>query len=102
MAQWTTGDTITAEKLNMASILVANVIEEYDSQFGDTISRLDKTWQEIYDAACCFIVFEDDDTKGIDRVRFLSSLNNNYSITTNQTGYNCSNPNDYPIETGGK
>lgn len=45
--KWTTGEKITAQKLNTTgNVLIIHATE--DSDTGATI--LDKTWQEIYDA----------------------------------------------------
>ena len=105
---WTTGDTITAEKLNHMENgienngpLVVNVTESEIEEDGEllTISTLDKTWQEISDAFPNVYVFAQE-AKIV--IYMVGIENNEYTIVCMMGGdFSADSPNDYPTQEGG-
>ena len=108
---WTTGDTITAEKLNHMEdgienngTLVVNAVES------DDIITLDKTWQEIYDAFPNVYILEtivEDNMSGtakenIAAVSFGEEQGETFYIVASSHQYIANSPNDYPSNDGGK
>ena len=109
---WTTGDTITAEKLNHIEngienngTLVVNAVES-----GDIIT-LDKTWQEIYDAfpnVCILDVVAEDDANSttkekIEAVSFGEEHDETFYVIESFYQFTASSPNIYPTYgSGGK
>ena len=107
---WTTGDTITAEKLNHMEdgienngTLVVNAVES-----GDIIT-LDKTWQEIYDAfpnVCILETIVEDNMnvtakENIEAVRFGEEQGETFYMVASSHQYVTNSPNNYP-SYGGK
>ena len=86
---WTTGETITAEKLNNTGGGVLIVNSNYNESTETAI--LDKTWQEIYDAVKqkTQVIIEETGIDEADSVQIslypVTSINRNpsgYSVTT--------------------
>ena len=50
MTEWQTGDVITAEKLNDLESRAGVLVVHINHDDGSAWYRMDKTWQEIYDA----------------------------------------------------
>ena len=119
---WSTGDTITAEKLNNietgiknnddnAKIFITEITAVFDPQSG-TISEatLGNTWQEIYDAMKTGVVFGRMEKRLNDTV-YATSLAIIMVIGTDGetyfveatgsgvSGFEADTPNDYPVMT---
>lgn len=100
---WQCGDTITAEDLNHIEQGVANagggsallaVNISYDEQGR---GRLDKTWQEIYDAfPNAYLTMGE--IKGA--IQTVGSMDNQYGIESNSDMFIANAPDDYPQSSG--
>lgn len=103
---WNKGDVITANKLNHiedgladGGVLVVGVT--IDSQ--DDSKTLDKTWQQIYDAAFAVICEEIDGEKKSCTVKDVFSSDETYMvIDIEDTEYTTDSPDGYPVSAGGK
>ena len=99
---WKDGDLVTSAKLNKieqgiaagGGVLIVN---------GDENGRLDRTWQEIYDANICFLLESLGNNKTFAYISTIGLDNNNtyiaifYSpIDDNTLAFVSSSPDDYP------
>ena len=99
---WKDGDLVTSAKLNKLEQGVANgggvlVVHADDN------GKLDRTWQEIYDADFAVLQVIEDDEKAIAQIGVIGVENNNYYIRLDgfaQT-FSASAPDDYPEAGGG-
>ena len=100
---WQAGDVVTSAKLNKLEQGVANggvlVIHE------DENDRLDKTWQEIYDADFAVIQTIENGEKSIHQIDIIGVENNSYYVrldgSTQSQTFSASAPDDYPKAGGG-
>ena len=105
---WKDGDLVTSAKLNKMEQGIATsggilVVHE------DENNRLDKTWQEIYDADFAILCGKTDNRKLITLIYDIQVNNNEYYIWTATMGgvqatYVASTSDDYPVyseEAGG-
>ena len=108
--QWSAGDTVTSAKLNKIEqgisdngVLVINAI--VDEETGEP--RLDKTWQEIYNANNSVIIISSGSEEYPMRAKVIcAGVNGNSFIVLCAMGgwvvFSTTNPNDYPtINNGG-
>lgn len=102
---WKDGDLVTSAKLNKLEQGVANcggILIVHADENG----RLDKTWQEIYDADLAVISLIGKDMK-FNTLPMVGVNNNIYTVDAQVERFNASAPDDYPIvyteeETGGE
>lgn len=97
---WETGEVITAENLNhiedgLASggVLLVNAIEDETAQ----TTTLDKTWQQIHDAAIAVVVIENETGQSKGCVESVNSLDTDYKVAVGTDGYITDSPNGYPV-----
>lgn len=82
---------------------LVSVEEATDSEVADVpiqYFRLDKTWQEIYNAELAFIQWIDDNYKSVDQISQISIEDNIYFVRSGRSGeivFSTSSPDDYPI-----
>ena len=109
--QWSAGDTVTSAKLNKIEqgisdngVLEINVI--FDEEMEN--ARLDKTWQEIYNANNSVIIIPSDSEEYPTRTKVI-----NVGFNTNEdwfeviffvgsqvpSVFSATTPNDYPLRT---
>lgn len=104
---WKDGDLVTSAKLNKMEQGIANgggilVVHQ------DENNRLDKTWQEIYDAELAVLCGIENNLKNTLLISGVGADDNEYHIwvqtTMGQLIFIASTPDDYPVyneETGG-
>ena len=102
---WKAGDTVTSAKLNKieqgitnAGILVVNVNVDIEND----IATLDKTWQEINDAAFAVaqMSLEDMNGKGIYNINAIYESDGDYVIMIGDLdAFGTNSPNGYPTTT---
>lgn len=107
---WSTGDTITAAKLNNieqgiadGGVLIVNLT--YDDQTGDP-DGLDKTWQEIHDATIAFTRDEFEISEGVieTTINLITMVSNEerFIVVAGSYTYVCQSPDEYPkVDDGG-
>lgn len=99
---WTTGEVITEEKLNHmedgiagGGVLIVNATTTTSE--GGTITTLDKTWQEIYDAVMSTgaVIMKNDG--GAISIAPVLDVVSNPSLNVYSVGiFDASSPSDYP------
>lgn len=95
---WKAGDTVTSAKLNKLEQGVANngVLVIHQDENG----ILDRTWQEIHDAACAICIFDENQNNWGARTRGLigSTMyeSNQYEIYIGSDTWTTSTPDGYP------
>lgn len=102
---WTTGDVITAAKLNKIESGIANAsMIVHILPHGQRDAILDKTWAEIYNASTAAPIIAVMVTTGdpYDRVRFFAVDdvfydNDDYVVSINEQWFSASSADDYPI-----
>ena len=107
---WKDGDLVTSAKLNKMEQGIANgggiLFCNEDSN-----GRLDKTWQEIYDAPICFVetVHNEDNHKiravsCVTYVAYNADLNpgEQYTLETDSETYKADSADSYPVGDGGR
>lgn len=97
---WEIGQVITAENLNhiedgLASggVLLVNATEDETAE----ATTLDKTWQQIHDAAIAVIVLDGDTGYDKGYVKSVNSLNTDYRVFDGDNTYITDSPNGYPV-----
>ena len=93
---WQAGDIVTSAKLNKLEQGVANsggILVVHEDENG----RLDKTWQEIYNAELAFKQEIDNDYKSVDLIRQIGVEDNTYYVQFASFSYTTSSPDDYPV-----
>ena len=103
--QWSAGDTVTSAKLNKIEQGISNngVLEInaiFDEETG--IARLDKTWQEIYNANNSVIITPSDSEEYPVRAKVICAGVNGSSFIVicaidGIVVFSTTAPNDYPI-----
>lgn len=96
---WKDGDLVTSAKLNKLEQGVANgggvLVVHVDKNY-----RLDKTWQEIYDAELAVISLMEDGHKGVFLINTIYIENDTYCvqlpILDGTSTFSTSSPDDYP------
>lgn len=104
--EWKTGDIVTSTKLNKleqgvasaggGGVLVVN--KDKTPPFA-----LDKTWQEIYDAASTGVVFlvsVEDGEISTDLVMLVYADDDTYSLEDSRSVYSTNSASGYPVMTG--
>lgn len=97
---WQTGDTITAEKLNHIEDGIAGggvLLVGFDEQ----TMALDKTWQQIADAALAVIHADTGDGHTETMLCTEIIAGNTYIVIFGETAFVCDDPDDYPQYDGG-
>lgn len=104
MAEWKTGDVITAERLNGMQKEPLIVNATYYSVEDVQGMQLDKTWKEIYDAFILgntILVHEEDEHNNIYRIVPMVTINDNqynvYVTSDYSMQYTANSENDYPF-----
>lgn len=95
---WTTGDTITAEKLNHMEDGIAGGTAIVDGITG----TLDKTWQEIFDmlksGTIVFIkVSDDSESVEMHAVNTCAVLDNVHTVLSGDVKYVANSADGYPV-----
>lgn len=98
---WQDGDIITAEELNH---IEDGVAYNRTMTVNDNDRTLDKTWQEIYDAATSgLVIYIKDSSNNYAMVINVLDKDNSYDVEIfNGYGvlsYKASSPSDYPVRT---
>ena len=104
---WTTGEVITQEKLNHmedgiaegGGVVVVNVTTTASE--GGTVTTLDKTWQEIYDAVMSTGAVFMGNNGGVTSIAPVLDVAFNPAINKYSVGaFDASSPSDYPKAQG--
>lgn len=107
--EWQNGDVISSEKLNKMELGIADgasgggvlVIGEVTE---DTTTRLNKTWQEIWDACesglFAFVGILDGSMYLQAPITSIGYMDETYGINTIDVSYACLSPDDYPVKDG--
>ena len=93
--EWKSGDVVTSAKLNnMERGIASGGVLVVTS---DDVGKLDKTWQEIHDAAFAIIKFGSESDFEIDIVNAMVGSDGSYLITAlSGLNYAATSANGYP------
>ena len=100
---WQSGDTITAQKLNHIEDGIANggvlVVHSYPDPDDPSTDVLDKTWQQIHDAAFSVLIGTTIDQIAFGYIELIGE--DPYSVDfTNVHGYEADSADGYPYQGG--